>query len=204
MKKLLSITALSCISVPMFAQDNYSSPYGTLIFVSLIILAAAILQIILFFKIWGMTNDVAKLKMMKEKDEEISIDFNVEIKTFYVSGDIKSAKELIYRKFFNKINHLAGNDSIVSYKKELSNDLLMIGEKLPVIIDSAFVLGDIEDTFNYTNELKPYSLVKRNSDGILMRVRNKNQDGKYTCVLNGIFEGNYSDEEITKVNLKSN
>lgn len=41
---------------------------STLILVSIISIVFAILQIVLFFKLWGMTNDVKELKKMYEQN----------------------------------------------------------------------------------------------------------------------------------------
>ena len=56
---LLSVTtALSSYAY----YDDYSSSNGLLTFMSIIMIVWGILEIILFFKIWGMTNDIKALK----------------------------------------------------------------------------------------------------------------------------------------------
>lgn len=68
MKKLvLSLSILLMSTLPTLAYyDNYSRSETSLfdVILWLIIMVFGILQIILFFKIWGMTNDI---RMMKEK-----------------------------------------------------------------------------------------------------------------------------------------
>lgn len=68
MKKVVFLSAVVAL-LPMttFAYDDYysgsfSSGSGVIIFFSLVCIAAAILQIILFFKIWKMTNDVDAMR----------------------------------------------------------------------------------------------------------------------------------------------
>ena len=40
-----------------------------LVFTSLVVIAFGILQIILFFKLWGMTNDIARIVLIMERRE---------------------------------------------------------------------------------------------------------------------------------------
>lgn len=64
MKRLLvfSISTVA-ISTEAFAAGQYGEPKlpGWLMFIGLVMIVWGILEIILFFKIWGMTNDVRKL-----------------------------------------------------------------------------------------------------------------------------------------------
>lgn len=58
------------------------------IFVGIIVIVFGILQIILFFKIWGMTNDVSKMKdMLEMKIQQES--FNTDIINNKSKGDIE-------------------------------------------------------------------------------------------------------------------
>lgn len=203
MKNLLVLFALLLVGMPAYAQGADMGGSGTAVFFAIIVIAAAVLQIILFFKVWMMTNDVSRLKEMMEEEKEKSIDYNVEIKTFFFSGNVKSAKELIYRKFFNSINQLGTGDVITNAKEELKKDLYIIGETVPDVISTAFFYGDIMSLFTQYEGLKPYSLVRRNADGVLMNIRFVGSDGTYKCAINGVVEGDYKAEEITKVELTS-
>ena len=64
MKRLLFFSIFTAaISTEVFAAGQYGEPElsGWLIFFSLVMIIWGILEIILFFKIWGMTNNVRKL-----------------------------------------------------------------------------------------------------------------------------------------------
>lgn len=49
-----------------------------------------ILQIVLFFKLWGMTNDIRKIKKQSIDDRRL-----VDAKTAYLNGQIAIAKKLL-------------------------------------------------------------------------------------------------------------
>lgn len=60
---------------------------GITLFVSIVIIVFGILQIILFFKLWGMTNDVKKIrKAISPNKSEDSININ---ETSVTPSDIK-------------------------------------------------------------------------------------------------------------------
>lgn len=66
--------------------------------VSIIIIVFGILQIILFFKVWGMTNDVKKIK-----DKQYSIDKTNMAQIEYMKGNTSKAKELLDDDLFDSI-----------------------------------------------------------------------------------------------------
>ena len=65
---------------------------------ALLTLAAAFLQIILFFKLWIMTNDVKKLRENCEHSNKSN--FNFEIRKSLASGDKEKAKELLLNEIY--------------------------------------------------------------------------------------------------------
>lgn len=81
------------------------------IFIAIISLVAAVLQIILFFKVWGMTNDIRELK----KDHFASAGFeNVEKLRAYlcecvVLDDKANLKRALLQDFIDNINYKSGN-----------------------------------------------------------------------------------------------
>jgi hypothetical protein len=68
MKKLLAICILLLSSIPTFAQASAGSGVAaSMILIGLLIsILPAVLAIILFFKVWKMTNDVAQIKELLE------------------------------------------------------------------------------------------------------------------------------------------
>lgn len=115
---------------------------------ALLTLAAAFLQIILFFKLWIMTNDVKKLRENCEHSNKSN--FNFEIRKSLASGDKEKAKELLLNRFYDSISELnySGLDKsesnwfqiqkhrrgFLKLKERLANDLSKIGEQLPEIL----------------------------------------------------------------------
>lgn len=67
-----------------------------LTFTGIIVIVFGILQIILFFKIWGMTNDVRKIKEQFTNEKDIN-----EATVLFIKGD----KELSYKKLYNAFLH---------------------------------------------------------------------------------------------------
>lgn len=73
---------------------------GLLQFTSIVMIAFGILQIILFFKIWGMTNDVSKIKGKLE--ENINDDaILLKAQLLALNGDKQQSFEL-YKESFHK------------------------------------------------------------------------------------------------------
>lgn len=114
--------------------------------IMLITIAAAILQIILFFKVWEMTNDVRKLREKYASSKGAS--FNFEIRKLLASGKKEQAKELLLNRFYNSIESLnyAGleksesryeqivkniDDDFMKLKSELEKNLSAIGMEMP-------------------------------------------------------------------------
>lgn len=93
-----------------------------LIFTGWVIIIFGILQIILFFKLWGMTNDVRNLKssILRFKEDEKNI---IEAQLKALNGNKKEALELYKRAFhlnvidlYNKTIDLFGSEDATSYE----------------------------------------------------------------------------------------
>ena len=68
---------------------------GITLFVSIVIIVFGILQIILFFKLWGMTNDVKKIR---KSLPNVSSDLSP-AKMEFISGNTDKAKEMLKKEF---------------------------------------------------------------------------------------------------------
>lgn len=127
---------------------------------ALLTLAAAFLQIILFFKLWIMTNDVKKLR----ENCEHSNKSNFNCKSL-ASGDKEKAKELLLNRFYDSISELnySGLDKsesnwfqiqknidadFLKLKERLANDLSKIGEQLPENIKQMKSGNEFYELFN--------------------------------------------------------
>ena len=68
---------------------------GITLFVSIVIIVFGILQIILFFKLWGMTNDVQKIR---KSLPNVSSDLSP-AKMEFIIGNTDKAKEMLKKEF---------------------------------------------------------------------------------------------------------
>ena len=68
---------------------------GITLFVSIVIIVFGILQIILFFKLWGMTNDVKKIR---KSLPNVSSDLSP-AKMEFIIGNTDKAKEMLKNEF---------------------------------------------------------------------------------------------------------
>jgi hypothetical protein len=99
--------------------------------ITLITLAASILQIILFFKLWAMTDDVRKLR----NNYVFPHDFRLEIRKLILSGKKEKAREILINRFIEKIKNLNyegldDNRYFDEVKKNIDNDFLRVKEEL--------------------------------------------------------------------------
>ena len=72
---------------------------GIALFVSIVIIVFGILQIILFFKLWGMTNDVKKIK----SSFPMSIAGISPAKIEFAIGNKEKAEEMVKREFISDV-----------------------------------------------------------------------------------------------------
>jgi hypothetical protein len=110
MKKKIIILMALMSSISAYAYDyGESSGSGWLVFVSLVLLVWGVLEIILFFKIGKMTNDVASLKQSLVDNRFTS---NVSSMT------LAQLKQSVKRKHFLGYTDAAENEiSMFAYKK---------------------------------------------------------------------------------------
>lgn len=121
----------SCFSISMavatssFAYyGDYSSPSfelpGCLTFMCIIMIAWGILEIILFFKIWGMTNDVQALK----KDHFCETTFETMgqmaryLRKNLVLGNMDNVKRILLQNFIDNMEHGYGELKTYGYVKD--------------------------------------------------------------------------------------
>lgn len=119
--------------------------------VTIIGFIAGILQIILFFKIWGMTNDVRSLK--RDHFSETSLE------TFYqkaifarnnlLLGKKESVKIMLLKNFIFNLeqNYTKEEDSIKPYIESLRKQFAKLGEELPEYISKLETFGDYHQLF---------------------------------------------------------
>lgn len=183
MKRLSVIAFVLTTALSTFAYyDDYgyssrSSSFempGWLTFMGIVMIVWGILEIVLFFKIWGMTNDVKALK----KDHFCETEFagNGQIARYLrknlVLGNMDNVKRILLQNFIDNVEHGYGqlktgdyekdengvdkwvsykeknlNESIAPYVKNLMLQYAKIGEEVPIYIMRMETFGDFYNLF---------------------------------------------------------
>lgn len=80
-------------------------------FIGFIALIVAILNIILFFKLWGMTNDIRELKIdhFDTRMPEDTPQLRAYLRENYVLGENEKVKHILIHKFLDNINSKCNN-----------------------------------------------------------------------------------------------
>ena len=158
MKKFIFTMACLAVATSSFAYyDSYSRSSDGLTIMGIIMIVAGILQIILFFKIWGMTNNIKALK----KDHFCETQFeNKALMARYlrknlILGNMDNVKRILLQNFIDNVEngyknlktgeYVNGNKwvdfkednlkkPIAPYIKNLMLQYAKIGEEVPVYI----------------------------------------------------------------------
>lgn len=175
MKRLFFLSFMLTLVATASAAGRYSSDdsdWAT--FIAVVTIAAAVLQIILFFKIWGMTNDIKALK--KDHFCETQFDGKVELARYLrknlVLGNMDTVKRILLQNFIDEVENAYNNmpsggfekdekgvekwveykeqnlkEPIAPYVKNLMNQYAKIGEEVPVYITRMETFNDYFDLF---------------------------------------------------------
>ena len=106
------------------------------ILTAIIAIVVGVLQIVLFFKIWVMTNDVKKIK--KKMDADIEIDRIDKIRIALLKGDKQKAIELLTDKLATELVRKSNEeymtpDEISALKEKYAKEFLKLGvNELPI------------------------------------------------------------------------
>lgn len=175
MKKKLMVLSLMGIAVlQCYASGSGSSDDGIGTVITLAAIVFGILNIILFFKIWGMTDDIRALK--KDYFCETQFESNAEKARFLrknlILGNRENVKRILLQNFINNVAHAYGElktggyvkdekgidvwtefkernlkESIAPYVKNLMMQYAKIGEEVPVYITRMETFGDYINLF---------------------------------------------------------
>lgn len=109
-------------------------------FTSIVILVFGILQIILFFKVWGMTNDIAKMRELMEAKSKKQTAIPNKVQHLVKSGHKAEAEEAL-EEIANKLSLDIMNQKIsIEVAKErfanLEKQYNSLGKKMPEYIAS--------------------------------------------------------------------
>lgn len=140
MKKSLLTISLFLITLSSFASSRYGESDNTFpTILMILIIVVSILQIILFFKIWGMTNNVKSiLSRIQNSDAPIDkTDLARKIRKEVVCGNKETAKNLILQNFYSLVigryynSASSKSDSIEEIVAKLKTQLDKIDTELP-------------------------------------------------------------------------
>ena len=134
MKRLSIISLLVAMPLAMFADyGEYSSaPSNLVTFLMIVLLIWGVLEVILFFKVWGMTNNVEKIRkyMLRSNTKEL-------LRKYRLLGQNDKAAEIVIQDFLNDledyINSMDYNpkENIEKDVEGLEYELSQLGAKLP-------------------------------------------------------------------------
>lgn len=182
MKRLFLIPVAFTASLSTFAyygdygyssrSSSFEMP-GWLTFIGIVMIVWGVLEIILFFKIWGMTNDIRALK--RDHFCETQFENNDQMARFLrknlVLGNMDSVKRILLQNFIDNVEkgyyklpsgsyeNVNGVNTWVSYKeknfkesiapyvKNLMLQYAKIGEEVPVYITRMETFGDYYKLF---------------------------------------------------------
>lgn len=105
-------------------------------FILIITIITGVLQIVLFFKVWVMTNDVRKIK--KKIDADLEIDRTDKIRIALLKGDKQKAIELLTDKLATELVRKSNEeymtpDEISALKEKYAKEFLKLGvNELPI------------------------------------------------------------------------
>lgn len=128
----------------------------TLDFVIVLIITFSILQIILFFKVWGMTNDVRKIKgCIKMEDDD-------KIRKAFLKGDKKEIEVIILDELIDeliKFTHSSSRFSTINEIKDYYKKIyIKIDVEFPENIDRVKGSEDIIGIVPQLNSESDFSL----------------------------------------------
>ncbi len=151
-------------AIPCFAYSSYSSSDDFSGFTTLLFIVFGLLNLILFFKIWGMTNNVKELKNDYKKinrcfESSYSNMYSpTDLKKMLMTGNKEEYKASVIINFCNHMEQIgtviyaneAGRKgkSIRPDVEDLQKQFDVIGESLPEYIQKLETLADYYNLFN--------------------------------------------------------
>lgn len=172
------VFSVAAASNSFASYGDYSSPTlempGWLTFMGVIMIVWGVLEIILFFKIWGMTDNIKALK--KDHFNEMTFETKVEMARFLrknlILGNMEMVKKVLLQNFIDNVEQGYGEfpsmgyikdekgeenfasmkeqnlkESIRPYVENLQKQYDKIGEELPFYIQNMQNFGDYYRVF---------------------------------------------------------
>ena len=117
MKKILIVTLSLLASISSYAYDYYSEKDDSSTLYVFVLLIAGVLNVILLYKIWCMTNDVKKLR---EKFCFVSNFVKFKVRQLYLIGDIETAYNTLNTYIVDEVENIYQSTLVlqISLEKE--------------------------------------------------------------------------------------
>ncbi len=115
------------------------------------VIVVGVLQICLFFKVWGMCNNVVKIRRSVAVND--GQNYYWTIRKLLAKGEIDKAEDIILTDFFKHVEEMAYSvdDAVYSNQKRwLIIQYQAIGREVPEAIAKAQTLHDLKQIFNPT------------------------------------------------------
>lgn len=175
-----------------YSASRFEMP-GWLTFIGIMMIVWGILEIILFFKIWGMTNDVRALKEDHFYEKAQTASF---LRKNLILGNIDNVKQILLQKFIDNVEHAYGElqegvyengvgwvsykeknmkESITPYVKTLISQYAQIGEEVPEYITRMENFGDYYSLMKEEDLRYPVSSKITNSEKTETREEQTNE-----------------------------
>ena len=158
-----------------YGKTEPTSPFDVLLYI--IFFVFGILQIILFFKVWGMTNNIKKIKKHVIGNYEEILDSN--FRRLAYMGETEELKEKMINTFIHEVQEaylklpkdesvvidgrygrLGTDKSISPYKEILRKQLESIGEQLPSMIEKTETFDDYIKSYRDIDFYKEYESIQ--------------------------------------------
>ena len=134
-------------------------------FLMFILFVWGVLEVILFFKVWGMTNNVKKIQTELTRSNTTEL-----FRKYRLLGQNDKAAEILIQAFLNNMEKYIHSDSFYSGEKidnkvaELEFQLTELGEKLPSGFKNLKTAEDYKK-MGYMKTLKREQFEEKQKDG---------------------------------------
>ena len=175
-----------------YSSSRFEMP-DWLTFIGIMMIVWGILEIILFFKIWGMTNDVRALKEDHFYEKAQTASF---LRKNLILGNIDNVKRILLQNFIDNVEHGYSElqegcyengvgwvsykeknmkESITPYVKALMSQYAKIGEEVPMYITRMETFGDYYSLMAEEDLRYPVSSQASNSEKTETREEQTNE-----------------------------
>lgn len=166
--KYFILLSLLAIASPAFAYSSYDEPSGFAMLLTLLTFVGALLNIILFFKIWGMTNNVKRIKKKMIPIEEERVEEQItrlhflgkddECEEIILSDFYQTVKKLLFTYKYNNFNNKEKYEAMLKNPITPFTDVVVklyqkIGREVPNRIADLKTYGDFDKMVITDNDL---------------------------------------------------